>query len=620
MPQPKVVLDARIEKIKASAQQAASSEAKYTLEQAEVAQDECLRNGQRIFYVQIGCYLSAPTEETLLDRTLIAQDTLLKTNCLSFIRPADDLLSQDSFIRALPFVYDFAHDRKNALRARMTYLSQLSATLPYFGAGRGSDNLCYLAYKRNGEPFTVNPFLKSDRSRVAHQLVFGPTGSGKSATMINMALMSMAVNAPRQFILDKGNSFGLLADYYESMGKKVRRLTFNAASSDTFPPFFETAKALDELDGQGGTWAARAHSVSLRKEGEAEAAVADAGGDSAFAGTAHDHAAAGTDGDDDGETRSYLSEMLNILKIMVTGGREQDVSALKQADISFLQQCLIDGLRASREAGKPHARPQDVYEAMRRVADAEKIETLAIRYRDFAAAVQLWTQGERGKLFNQYGQGFDKDADLTLIETGALTNEGNEDMFAVAGLATLTNITALGELTQYDGRHIEVYTDEGHYWMLRSLLITGLIQGTKVWRKLGIWLIFGTQDFSDVHGDARKILSQAEFWWLLSMGQDEAEQVSRFKALTPEEHFLIRQARIEKPNFSEGTMLSERFGCGLIRFIPPSLVLALAQTDRDEKNARKRLMDQYGISELEAAYRIADEITAARRKFQQQAV
>ena len=438
VPQPKVVLDARIEKIKASAQQAASSAAKYTLEQAEVAQDECLRNGQRIFYVQIGAYLSAPTEETLLDRTLIAQDTLLKTNCLSFIRPADDLLSQDSFIRALPFVYDFAHDRKNALRARMTYLSQLSATLPFFGAGRGSDNLCYLAYKRNGEPFTVNPYLKSDRSRVAHQLVFGPTGSGKSATMINMALMSMAVNAPRQFILDKGNSFGLLADYYESMGKKVRRLTFNSASSDTFPPFFETAKALDELDGQGGAWlgSSTPDSVNLRKAGDAHAATAE-----------RITAETATEGDDDGETRSYLSEMLNILKIMVTGGREQDVSALKQADISFLQQCLIDGLRASREAGKPHARPQDVYEAMRRVADAEKIETLAIRYRDFAAAVQLWTQGERGKLFNQYGQGFDKDADLTLIETGALTNEGNEDMFAVAGLATLTNITALGELT-----------------------------------------------------------------------------------------------------------------------------------------------------------------------------
>ena len=67
------------------------------------------------------------------------------------------------------------------------------------------------------------------------------------------------------------------------------------------------------------------------------------------------------------------------------------------------------------------------------------------------------------------------------------------------------------------------------------------------------------------------------------MGEDEAQQISRFKNLTPEEHYLIRQAKIEKPNYTEGTMLSDRFGCGLIRYIPPSLVLALAQTDADEK-------------------------------------
>jgi len=214
-----VVLDARIDAIKASAQQSTSSEAAYTLEQADTAKLECLRNGQRIFYAQIGAFISAPDYNTLLDRTLVAGDTLLKTNCLSFIRPEDDLVSQDSFVRALPFVYDFRHDRKSALRARMTYLSQLSSVLPFFGSGRGSDNLCYLGYKRSGEPFMCNPFLKSDRSRVAHQMVFGPTGAGKSATMISMALMSMAVNAPRQFVLDKGNSFGLLADYYEDMNR-----------------------------------------------------------------------------------------------------------------------------------------------------------------------------------------------------------------------------------------------------------------------------------------------------------------------------------------------------------------------------------------------------------------
>lgn len=581
-PQPKVMLDGRIDAIKATAQISTSSEAEYTLEQADTAKSECLRNGQRIFYAQIGAYLSAPDYETLLDRTLVAGDTLLKTNSLSFIRAEDDLISQDSFVRALPFVYDFRHDRKSALRARMTYLSQLSSVLPFFGSGRGSDNLCYLGYKRSGEPFMCNPFLKSDRSRVAHQMVFGPTGAGKSATMISMALMSMAVNAPRQFVLDKGNSFGLLADYYEAMGKKVRRMTFNAASTDTFPPFFETEKALREADNSGRP----------QKFSDEDAAS----------------------GDD--EERSYLSEMLNTLRIMVTGGKQSDADKLTQADMAFLQDALIKALRASQEKGDPHARPQDIYEAMMALAEKEKLESLALRYREFASATKFWTEGPRGRLFNQHGGGFDADADLTLIETGSLTNEGNEDMFAVAGLATLTNITALGERTQADGRHIEVFTDEGHYWMKLVMLILGMIRATKVWRKLGIWLIFGTQDFSDFHEDARKILSQAEFWWLLSMGEDEAQQISRFKNLTPEEHYLIRQAKIEKPNYTEGTMLSDRFGCGLIRYIPPSLVLALAQTDADEKNARKRLMDEHHISELEAAFRIADQISASRRAWQ----
>lgn len=582
VPQPKVVLDAQIESVMASAQQSASYEAQYTTEQAVAAKNECLRNGQRIFYTQIGAFVSAPDLNTLLDRTTIASDILTTSGALSFVKPDYDLISQDTFVRSLPFVYDFKHDRKNALRARMTYLSQLASTLPLFGSGRGSENICYLSYKRSGEPFTCNPFLKSDRMRVAHQVIFGPTGSGKSATMVYKAMMSMAVNGCRQFILDKGNSFGLLADFYEAHGKKVRRLTFNAASKDTFPPFFETLAALREADNE----------TNLQDETNPSST------------------------EDDEETRSYLSEMLNILKIMVTGGKQNEAERLKQADISFLQSCLIDGLRASVAKGDPHARPQDVYEAMLKAADAEKITELAIRYRDFAAAVQLWTEGPRGRLFNQHGNGFDETADLTLIETGSLTNEGNEDMFAVAGLATLTNITALGEKTQYDGRHIEVLVDEGHFWMRLSLLIRGMIQATKVWRKLGIWMIFATQDFSDFDADAKKILSQAEFWWLLSMGEDEVKKIGEFKDLTAEEHYLIRQAKIEKPNYSEGTMLSDRFGCGLNRYIPPSLILALAQTDADEKNARKQLMTEHSISELDAAIRIADRIEQSRRRWQ----
>lgn len=591
VPQPKAQIDLRIDRIMASAQQGASAEANWAEHQAQTAKEESMRNNQRIFYTQIGAYISAPDKEALLDRSAVASNILGTSNCLGFIKPEYDLISQDSFIRALPFVYDFRHDRKAALRARMTYLSQLSATLPLFGSGKGSAHLCYLMFKRSGEPFMCNPFLKSDRARVAHQVVFGPTGSGKSATMNYMAMMSMAVNAPRQFILDKGNSFGLLAQYYQAMGKKVVRLTFNAASKDTFPPFFATREALREV----------------RSDAQYEAAAAPQQGDA-------NSDPEDTDADD---ARSYLSEMLNVLKIMVTGGRARDAEALTQSDVAFLQDALIEALHHAHDSDAAHARPQDVYAAMRRRADAESIETLAVRYRDFAAAVQLWTQGPRGRLFNQYGNGFDRDADLTLIETGSLTNEGNEDMFAVAGLSTLTNITALGERTQSDGRHSEVFVDEGHYWMQLQLLIRGMIQATKVWRKLGIWMIFATQDFSDFDQEAKKILSQSEFWWLLSMGEDEASQVAKFKDLSDEEKYLIRQAIIEKPYYTEGTLLSERFGCGLNRYIPPSLVLALAQTDQDEKSERRRRMEEQGITELEAALQIGAEIDRARRQWQE---
>ena len=55
----------------------------------------------------------------------------------------------------------------------------------------------------------------------------------------------------------------------------------------------------------------------------------------------------------------------------------------------------------------------------------------------------------------------------------------------------------------------------------------------------------------------------------------------------------------------------------MVRFVPPSLMLALGQTDGKEKEARYRLMREHGISELDAALMIADHIEQARRKYQE---
>jgi len=50
----------------------------------------------------------------------------------------------------------------------------------------------------------------------------------------------------------------------------------------------------------------------------------------------------------------------------------------------------------------------------------------------------------------------------------------------------------------------------------------------------------------------------------------------------------------------------------LFRAVPPSLYLALAMTEPEEKAERFQLMQQHGISELEAALRVADQIDRAR--------
>lgn len=49
----------------------------------------------------------------------------------------------------------------------------------------------------------------------------------------------------------------------------------------------------------------------------------------------------------------------------------------------------------------------------------------------------------------------------------------------------------------------------------------------------------------------------------------------------------------------------------LLRAVPPSLYLALAMTEPEEKAERYQLMQQHGISELDAAFKVAEKIDRA---------
>ncbi|MGQ8629840.1 hypothetical protein ACUTHP_28005, partial [Klebsiella pneumoniae] len=63
--------------------------------------------------------------------------------------------------------------------------------------------------------------------------------------------------------------------------------------------------------------------------------------------------------------------------------------------------------------------------------------------------------------------------------------------------------------------------------------------------------------------------------------------------------------------YTEGVVLASRIEA-LFRAVPPSLYLALGMTEKEEKAERKALMVEHGISELEAAKRIAVRLDEVR--------
>lgn len=65
--------------------------------------------------------------------------------------------------------------------------------------------------------------------------------------------------------------------------------------------------------------------------------------------------------------------------------------------------------------------------------------------------------------------------------------------------------------------------------------------------------------------------------------------------------------RKEPPKYTEGVLLSSTHKA-LFRNVPPPLAIALAMTEGHEKALRQRIMNQFGITAMEAAVRIAREL------------
>ena len=254
---------------------------------------------------------------------------------------------------------------------------------------------------------------------------------------------------------------------------------------------------------------------------------------------------------------------------------------------------------------------EDVRNALRATGqDLALPESRRTRLLEMADAMDLFCQGSDGELFNRDGTPW-PEADVTLVDLATYAREGYNAQLSIAYISLINTVNNLAERDQMLGRPIINVTDEGHIITKNPLLAPYVVKITKMWRKLGAWFWLATQNLDDLPKAAEPMLNMIEWWICLSMPPDEVEKIARFRALTPAQKALMLSARKEAGKFSEGVILSKSMEV-LFRAVPPSLYLAMAMTEPEEKHQRHELMQAQGIDELDAAFEMAAQLDRIR--------
>lgn len=585
---------------------------------------ERMMQGDKLFPMNLTLYVTGTSREEL-EANISQVRALLTPTGLHFIQSKFELAPLDVFMRALPFNFDLAFDTKHLRRTQLTFASQIASLLPVYGRSRGTPHPNFWFWNRGGEPLWCDPFR--DRKKNAHMLVLGPTGAGKSATLNYLSLMTMAVHKPRLVIVDAGKSFSLLMDFFKEKGLSTHSVTLTYDADVSLPPFVNALRLLDDRSVMDSFEAAERQagvSAAAMPEGEALAALTGLPGEPSkshlpesvfgFTASSFDSSSGGSLDDDDDEKeekRDVLGEMLTAALLMITGGEPEEVKRVRRADRWLVSRAIIRAALNARNEGRPHPLTHDVaIELQKMQKDPSLSAPVQQRAEEMGLSMMGFTTALRGKLFDRYGQDW-PDADVTLVEMGTLTQDGYEDALGVAYTSLLDSVQSRGERYQGSGRPLVFLTDEGHLITTNELLGPKIAKGTKMWRKLDTWFWLATQNLKDFPGSMERVLSMCEYWMLLTMDKAEIEEVARFRQLTREQRLMMESARKEPPKYTEGVLIFAG-GQMLFRNVPPALPIALAMTEGHEKAHRKRLMDEHGCSEMEAAFMVARELEEKR--------
>lgn len=558
-------------------------EARQARQDAETVKDYLVTD-HKLYRMHLAFYVGGKDLEDLRDKTNQLCGVLLSHD-LEPIAETDDPIGLDNYLLNLPMVYDPWLD-KHCRRGRLAFAQHIANLAPVYGRSRGTGTPGFTFFTRGAETLSFDPLSLTDRKKNAHLLLLGPTGAGKSATLVSLLCQVMALVRARLYIVEVGNSFGLMADYLKEQGLSVHKVALKGDADVSLPPFGDALRLL-ELPRLAHT----ATKVSIAE------ALDDAADDTSVI----------EDWPDEPETagRDLLGEMELIALIMITGGELSERQRLTRSDRRTVRDAIWRAARQVKEAERAQVLTEDVVTALVALSFDE---TLSARKREraeeMADAMALFCDGVEGELFNRPGELW-PDVDVTLIDLATFAREGYEAQLAVAYTSIMNAVHNRIERHQHDARPTIMVTDEGHIITTNPLLAPYVVKVVKMWRKLGAWYWIATQNLEDFPDAAKRLLNMIEWWLCLVMPKEEIEQIARFKALTPEQKELLLSARKEPGQYTEGVVLSDTVEA-LFRHVPPPLYLALAMTEKDEKAERQRLMDEHGISEVAAALRVAE--------------
>lgn len=523
-----------------------------------------LKDGHKLYRSALAFYLHAANTDTLFRQQRQLHSQLLNVGLVP-VQERHEVAPLSHWLRWLPMCFDPRRDPRG-LYTRFNFVQHIAGLLPVYGreTGTGHPGICY--FNRGGTPLCFDPLNKLDRAQNGHLLLLGPTGAGKSATLNAKIAQLMALHRPRLFIIEAGNSFGLMADYAAAHGLTVNKISLRPGSGITLPLFADAWRLVEQAI------------TDAEPPDEEE-----------------------SDGDDQ---RDVLGEMEITARLMITGGEAKEDARLTRPDRAMIRQAIIAAAHTCYKT-KRQTLTQDIRDALFALSrDASLPEARRQRAHEMAESMNLFCAGFEGELFNREGRMW-PEADITLVDLATFAREGYEAQLAISYISLINHINNLGERDQHLARPIVNITDEAHIITVNPLLARFLTKGSKMWRKLGIWLWLATQNLSDFPDDAKKLLNMIEWWELLVMPPEEVEQVSRFKSLTPEQRQLLLSATKAPGKYTEGVVLSPRVEA-LFRVVSPALWLSLGMTEKHEKAERMRIMRETGCSEVEAAMRMAE--------------